>query len=115
MLKDLYPHADVVTFPSLYEGFGNALLEAIYFRVPVVVNRYSVFIRDIEPKGFKLPTIDGFVSRTAIGEVRRILEEPDYRQELVDHNYEVARRYYGYQVLRHGLRLMFANIRLKTE
>jgi glycosyltransferase involved in cell wall biosynthesis len=115
VLKDLYPHADLVTFPSLYEGFGNALLEAIYFRKPVVVNRYSVFIRDIEPKGFRLPTIDGFVSRKTVKDVRRILEDSEYRQELVDHNYEVARRYYGYPALRHGLRLMFGNIHMKTE
>ena len=24
-LWDIYPHADLVTYPSLYEGFGNAL------------------------------------------------------------------------------------------
>ena len=23
-LTDVYPHADLVTYPSLYEGFGNA-------------------------------------------------------------------------------------------
>ena len=115
VLKDLYPHADLVTFPSLYEGFGNALLEAIYFRTPVVVNRYSVYIRDIEPKGFRVPTMDGFVNRQVVKDVGRILEDLDYRHELVEHNYEVARRYYGYPVLRHGLRLMINNIRLKTE
>ncbi|MFH0881191.1 MAG: glycosyltransferase family 4 protein, partial [Lentisphaerota bacterium] len=32
-LWDLYRHADLVTYPSLYEGFGNAFLEAIYFRI----------------------------------------------------------------------------------
>lgn len=115
VLRDLYPHADMVTFPSLYEGFGNALLEAIYFRVPVVVNRYSVFIRDIEPKGFRLPVMDGFVARKVVQEVGRILDDPDYRQCLVEHNYEVARRYYGYPVLRHGLRNLIKNIWHQTE
>ena len=57
-------HADFVTYPSLYEGFGNALLEAIYFRKPVLINRYSIFVRDIEPKGFRLLTMDGFVTPT---------------------------------------------------
>ena len=51
-LWDLYHHADFVTYPSIYEGFGNALLEAIYFRKACLINRYSIFIRDIEPKGF---------------------------------------------------------------
>ncbi len=34
-LWDLYSAADLVTYPSLYEGFGNALLEAFFYKVPV--------------------------------------------------------------------------------
>ena len=33
-LWDIYPHADFITYPSLLEGFGNAFLEAIYFKKP---------------------------------------------------------------------------------
>lgn len=110
VLEDLYPHADLVTFPSSYEGFGNALLEAIYFRVPVLVNRYDVFVRDIEPKGFRLPIIDGFVDRRAAQEVRRILDDPEYREQMTGHNYEVARKHFSYRKLRFGLRTLLANI-----
>jgi len=115
VLKDLYPHADLVTFPSLYEGFGNALLEAIYFRKPVVTGRYSVYARDIEPKGIRLPAIDGFVDRRVVREARRILEDSEYRDALVDHNYRVASRYFSYRVLRDGLRQVITNVRNLTE
>ncbi|MCB1097157.1 MAG: glycosyltransferase family 4 protein [Verrucomicrobiae bacterium] len=98
-LWDLYPHADLVTYPSTYEGFGNALLEAIYFRKPVVVNRYSIFIEDIEPKGFKFAVMDGFVSRQVVREVRRILADDVYREEMVAHNFKVAAKHYGYTFL----------------
>ena len=57
-LWDLYPHADLVTYPSTYEGFGNALLEAVYFKKPVVLNRYSIFIEDIEPCGFRFAVMN---------------------------------------------------------
>jgi hypothetical protein len=40
-LADIYPHADFVTYPSLIEGFGNAFLEAIYFRKPLLMQRYD--------------------------------------------------------------------------
>ncbi len=30
-LGDVYAQADLITYPSLYEGFGNALLEAFYY------------------------------------------------------------------------------------
>ncbi len=115
VLEDLYSQADLVTFPSLYEGFGNALLEAIYFRLPVVIGRYSVYARDIEPKGIRLPTIDGFVDRKVVQDTRDILEDPVHRQELVDYNYRVASRYFSYKVLRDSLRIIINNIRNLTE
>ena len=103
-LWDIYKHADLMTYPSTYEGFGNALLEAIYFRVPVIINRYSIYVQDIQPKGFKLIEMDGFITPKLISEVRRVIENKAHRRKIVDHNYEVARRYYGYTVLRRVLR-----------
>ena len=109
-LWDLYAHADMVTYPSLYEGFGNALLEAIYFRLPVIVNRYSIFVQDIEPKGFKLLPMDGFVTVKLIEQVRRTLEDAAFRKSMVAHNYRVAGRFYGYTILRDHLRSLIASL-----
>lgn len=109
-LWDLYPHAGLITYPSLYEGFGNAFLEAVYFKIPVVLNRYAIFARDIEPKGFKVPVMDGFVSTQVLNDVRRLLEDGDYRQAAMDHNYRLAARFYSFSVLRRGLRTLITNI-----
>jgi glycosyltransferase involved in cell wall biosynthesis len=62
-LWELYAHADFITYPSLYEGFGNAFLEAVYFKKPLLINRYAIFVRDIEPKGFDLIVMDGFLDQ----------------------------------------------------
>lgn len=115
VIEDLYPHADLVTFPSLYEGFGNALLEAIYFRRPVVTGRYSVYESDIETKGIELPTIDGFIGRKLVQRTRRLLEDHAYRDALVEKNYEIARRYFSYGVLHRALRTLIDNARQETE
>jgi len=109
-LWDLYHHADFVTYPSTYEGFGNALLEAIYFRKPVLINRYSIFVRDIEPKGFRLLTMDGFVTPTIARQVRQILTDSDLCEEVVNHNYEVARQFYSYSTIRSNLRAFIADL-----
>lgn len=109
-LWDIYPHADLVTYPSTYEGFGNALLEAFYFRVPVVINRYSIFAQDIEPKGFQLPIMDGFVNSKVVNEVKRILNDPKYRKNMVEHNYELAQHFYGYSALRRNLRTLITSL-----
>ena len=65
-LNDIYPHADLVTYPSTYEGFGNAFLEAIYYKKPIVVNTYSIYAVDIKPKGFSVIEIDGYVTNEAV-------------------------------------------------
>lgn len=109
-LWDLYPHADLVTYPSLYEGFGNAFLESMYFRVPVVINRYDIFARDIEPKGFKLPIINGFVTRKVVEQVRHVLEDADYRNEITEHNYMLASKFFSFSVLRRSLRTLITNV-----
>ncbi len=102
-LLDIYPHADFITYPSLYEGFGNAFLEAIYFKQPMLINRYATFVRDIEPQGFNLIVMDGFLTRKTIRNVRDVLESSEQRQKMVDHNYEIARKHYSYTVLRKKL------------
>ncbi len=98
-LWDVYPHADFVTYPTLYEGFGNALLEAVYFHKPMLVNRYSVYVADIAPLGFDFVEVDGWISDEAISQVRRLLDDPSRRRAAVVHNYELARRHFSYQVL----------------
>lgn len=109
-LADAYSQADFITYPSIYEGFGNALLEAFYYRKPVLVNRYSIFISDIEPKGFRTIAMDGFLTRDVVQHVRRVINEPEYRQEMVDQNYELSKAFFSYTVLRRRLRVLITNI-----
>lgn len=109
-LWDIYPHADFITYPSLYEGFGNAFLEAIYFRKPLLVNRYATFVRDIEPLGFDLAVMDGYLSKQTVQIVREILASPERRAQMVDTNYTIASQHYAYSRLRECLNLMLASL-----
>jgi mannosylglucosylglycerate synthase len=102
-LWDAYPHADFVTYPSLYEGFGNALLETIHFRKPALVNRYAVYVADIAPKGFRFVEIEGAVTARAVRQVAELLDDPARQQPMTDHNHDVARRHYALDALRDPL------------
>jgi glycosyltransferase involved in cell wall biosynthesis len=107
---DIYPHADLVTYPSTYEGFGNAFLEAIYCRKPIVVNKYVIFILDIEPKGFKVISFDGYVNEEAVKKTKEILADPEKREKMVKHNYRLAKRYFSLSVLRRKLKNLIREI-----
>ncbi|MGD9080765.1 MAG: glycosyltransferase family 4 protein, partial [Desulfobacterales bacterium] len=108
-LWDVYPHADFITYPSLYEGFGNAFLEAVYFKKPLLINRYATFVQDIEPKEFDLIVMDGYLTSKTALKVKEVLESPDRRAKMVNTNYEVATRHYSYAVLRRWLNIMLTN------
>jgi glycosyltransferase involved in cell wall biosynthesis len=103
-LEDVYPHADLVTYPSTFEGFGNAFLEAVYFCKPIVVNTYSIYSMDIKPKGFSVIEIDGYVTDEAVRKTRKVLTDTEFRNKMVQHNYETAKKYFSYSVLRKKLR-----------
>jgi len=105
-LWDIYRQADLITYPSLFEGFGNAFIEGIYFYKPVLVNRYSVYVTDIEPKGFKMLTMDQYLGDETVEQVRRILEDPNARAKMVNYNFELAKKYYSYSVLRRKLKYL---------
>lgn len=103
-LEDIYPYADLVTYPSTFEGFGNAFLEAVYFKKPIVVNAYSIFSKDIKPKGFSVVEIDGFVTEEAVAKTRTILKQPELLQKMVDHNYALGKKYFSFRMLRNILK-----------
>ncbi len=98
-IGDVYQAADLVTYPSAYEGFGNAFLETVYFGKPIMMNRYPVFIADIEPKGFDLCLINGFVTGSTIREVEKILTDDAARMERAECNYGAAREHFSFERL----------------
>lgn len=102
-LEDIYPFCDLVTYPSLMEGFGNAFLEAVYFRKPIVVNNYTIYSTDIRQKGFRAIEFDGFITDETVAQVHQVLISPDLVQEMTDHNYRLAKKFFSYHALRQQL------------
>lgn len=103
VLADVYPHADLVTYGSSIEGFGNAFLEAVYHRRPLVVNRYSIYELDIKPHGFRVVEFDGYIRATTVEDARMLIERADVAAEWAEANYELGRRHFSYAVLERRL------------
>lgn len=109
-LFDVYPHADLVTYPSYYEGFGNAFLEAIYFSKPVVVNSYAVYARDLDPLGFRTIEMNNLVTGEVVEQVRAVLADRELREAWALINYDLALKYFSYSVARRKLAARIANL-----
>jgi len=78
----------------------------VYHKRPIVCNRYAIYRTDIEPVGMRPILFDGFPTDDTIDEIRRVLSDAAYREEMVEHNYEVASQFFSYEVLEEELRLI---------
>lgn len=103
-LADAYAAADLVSYPSMIEGFGNAFLEAMYYRRPLLVNRYPVYETDIAPTGVKCIELEhGQLTEEALRRCLTWIEDPCRWREAVEQNFEIGRAHFSYEVLRQRL------------
>ncbi len=117
-LWDSYVYADFVTYPSLWEGWGNQLLEAIRARLPFMLFEYPVYEVDIKDKGLHAVTLGDTVTgydeqglaqispemmETAADEAIALLTNKQQYQQTVEHNFQVGQTYYSMNALRHHL------------
>lgn len=109
--RDILANADLVTYLPIWEGFGNALLEAIAARVPVITTTYLVYKTDVMITGLENIEIrdrygdDGLlvIPDSALDAMHHILTHPDARREMTDANFRIARSEFGLNVLREKL------------
>ncbi len=113
-LWDTYVHADFITYPSLWEGWGNQLLEAIRAKVPIMLFEYPVYEADIKEKGLKavslgnkiagrdehgLASIAPEIIENAADQAIELLTNTTLRQETVDHNYRIGKKHFSMDAL----------------
>jgi glycosyltransferase involved in cell wall biosynthesis len=79
---DGYAAADLVVFPSTWEGFGNPIVESIAYRRPIAVGHYPV-LDEIRGFGVELLSVDD--PRSALDR----LAHP--RPDVLEHNVERVR------------------------
>jgi glycosyltransferase involved in cell wall biosynthesis len=108
-LWDVYPHADLITYPSTYEGFGNAFIEAVYFKKPILVNRYSAYVLDIKPLGFRVIEMEGYVTPDVLEEVNHLIAHRESFGDNAEVNFSLASRFFSYEVLKRKLRNILIN------
>jgi glycosyltransferase involved in cell wall biosynthesis len=97
-LADAYDSAALVLYPSRIEGFGNALLEAFFYRRPVLIRRYPVYVADIAPTGVQCLEFGDYLTGDVINQARGWIDDPDSWKNAVEQNYEVGRRSFSLEV-----------------
>ncbi len=117
-LWDTYVFADIVTYPSIQEGWGNQFLEGLFAKKPMLVFEYDVYKEDIKEKGFKvislgdkyeldkygLAKVDKKIIKRAAGECIKLLIDKDCREKMVEENFQLGREYFSLESLEEKLK-----------
>jgi len=109
-LWEVYQAADFITYPSLYEGFGNALVEALYFKKPLLVNRYQMFKDDIELLGLDVVKMDGRLTPEVVADTKNIIEDKYRQEKMVTENYRIATQHFSFALLRKQFASLISNL-----
>ena len=54
--------------------------------------------------------MNGYLTRNVINHVQKVITDENYRQEMVDHNYDMGKALFSYAVLRRKLRSLIPGI-----
>ena len=83
-LPGFYQLAEVFVYPSLYEGFGIPILEALASRTPVITSRGGCFS---EAGGPSALYVDPMNAPEIAGAIGRVTGESDLRKEMTETGY----------------------------
>lgn len=93
------------TYFSDVEGYGNNLLEMMAMGLPVVINEYEIYKRDIKDLGFDLPSIEeGQLTDELIERAYHILTDVRERNRMVKHNLQVLKENLDHKLIADKLR-----------
>jgi glycosyltransferase involved in cell wall biosynthesis len=89
-LRPLYQRCAAFVFPSMYEGFGLPILEAMHCGAPVVVGNNSSQIEVVGDAGLLFNVAD---AGELAGHLVRLLKEPERAREMGERAVVQARRF----------------------
>lgn len=112
-LWDAYVHADLITYPSILEGWGNQLLEGIFAKKQIIIYEYPVYCTDIKNNQFSfislgnthsvnekgLVVIEKEKIKSAAIEAISILTNEKMYRDITNKNFDIGNKKYSYEAL----------------
>ena len=91
----IYRQAKMLIYPSIYEGFGIPLIEALFSKTPVITTNLSSLPEAAGPGAHYIEKPDPELIKNGI---QKILTDSDYANKLVDDGFEYVQRFQSKQL-----------------
>jgi glycosyltransferase involved in cell wall biosynthesis len=89
-LPAVYQSAEVFVYPSVFEGFGIPILEALYSKTPVITSRGGCFPETGGPSSTYINPKD---SEEMADAIRRITDDAERKKRMIEEGYRYAQNF----------------------
>jgi glycosyltransferase involved in cell wall biosynthesis len=86
----IYQEADILIYPSIFEGFGIPILEALFSRTPVITSKEGCFGEAGGPSSMYVDPLNPNEIKEA---VQQILSDEDLQNKMIDEGYSYAQNF----------------------
>lgn len=123
-LWDMYVVADMLTYPSILEGWGNQFLEGLFAKKNMIVFEYPVYLTDIKPLGFEVISLGTQYTKRkgtsyveiprekiveAAKETIKLLKDSTEYSRRVEKNFTIGQQYLSCRSLRKKLKKIISS------
>ena len=89
-MANIYQSADIMIYPSIFEGFGIPIIEALFSKIPVISSNGGCFS---EAGGPNSKYVDPLSSKEIKSAILQIQNNPKLRQNMIEKGFEYAQRF----------------------
>jgi glycosyltransferase involved in cell wall biosynthesis len=89
-LPAIYQQADIFVYPSIFEGFGIPIIEALYSKIPVITTKGGVFS---ETGGFSTKYVEPENIEKLAESIIMILEDGELRSKMILEGEEYVQKF----------------------
>ncbi len=89
-MASIYQNAEMLIYPSIFEGFGIPILEALYSKIPVITSKDGCFIEAGGPDSIYINPLS---KNEIIEAIRKIDNNPEIKEKMITNGFKYAENF----------------------
>ena len=89
-MATIYKHAEMLIYPSIFEGFGIPILEALYSKIPVITSKGGCFSEAGGPDSIYINPLS---KKEILEAIKKIEGTPNLKEKMIENGLKYAKNF----------------------
>ena len=89
-MATIYKHAEMLIYPSIFEGFGIPILEALYSKIPVITSKGGCFSEAGGPDSIYINPLS---KKEILEAIKKIEGTPNLKEKMIENGLKYAENF----------------------